>query len=62
MDPDSTLAVQVKKAFKDAQDLARKGKLRLIGGSVDLPELMENLIAFIDRRGTNIPIAASLDY
>jgi len=59
--PDSDLARRVKKSCLSARRLARSGQLRLMGGQVDLAACLDEVIAYIDRKGRGIPILAMID-
>jgi len=61
MDPNSDLAESVKESCIHARDLARRGKLSLTGGQVNLAACLDEVIAYIDRRGRGIPILAKLE-
>ncbi len=49
--PSSPLAERVKHAFETARSVAAGGKLKMIGGVVNLPETLKRLIDYIDGRG-----------
>jgi hypothetical protein len=51
LDPESKLALQIKEGFRKARADAKSGRLRLIGGSVDLSQQLQLIIDYIDRRG-----------
>ncbi|QDU96267.1 hypothetical protein Pla8534_40860 [Lignipirellula cremea] len=49
--PDGELAKQAKELFNRAISLYQRGKLQPIGGTVDTPAAIQQLIDYIDRRG-----------
>ena len=51
MDPESQIAKKTKTAFNSAIRDSQAGRLRLIGGMVDLAQQLQLMIDYIDRRG-----------
>ena len=51
LDPEGELASEVKSEFQLAIRAARAGKLRLVGGTVNLAEQLQIMIDYIDRKG-----------
>lgn len=51
LEPESELAEWIKKAFRRARNDAKSGRLRLIGGSVDLAQQLQLIIDYVDRKG-----------
>jgi hypothetical protein len=49
--PESELAIWIKEEFRQAIADAKSGKLRLMGGSVNLPAQLQLIIDYIDRKG-----------
>jgi hypothetical protein len=49
--PDSELAERAKTVCANVIDRARRGRVYVMGGSVDLPAVMKQLIDYVDRRG-----------
>ncbi len=49
--PESELAIWIKGEFRKARADAKSGKLRLIGGSVDLSGQLQLIIDYVDRKG-----------
>jgi len=59
--PDSDLANRVKASFRYAKKLAEDGELQMVGGMVNLPKALNDLILYIDRQGGPVPIIATVD-
>lgn len=55
LDPGSRLAGAIKSTFQEAQGLAARKKIELIGGSIDLVGEFQRLIDYIDRHGHGLP-------
>lgn len=51
LDPASSLAIRIKNEFRKARIDAGEGRLRLMGGSVDLSQQLQLIIDYIDRQG-----------
>jgi hypothetical protein len=51
LEPEGQLASEVKGEFQVAIRAARSGKLRLVGGTVNLAEQLQIMIDYIDRKG-----------
>lgn len=51
LEPESQLAEWIKSEFRRARRDAKSGRLRLMGGSVDLSEQLQLIIDYIDRQG-----------
>jgi hypothetical protein len=51
LEPESPLAIAIKNQFLQARVDAAKGRLRLMGGSVDLSQQLQLIIDYVDRRG-----------
>ena len=51
LDPNCELAEKLKGSFRQARLDAKEGRLKLIGGSVNLFEQMQLIIDYVDRRG-----------
>ena len=52
LDPSSDLAVRAKSRFSDASEKCKTGRLSPLRGSVNLPAAFEQMIAYIDRKGS----------
>lgn len=52
LDPENELAMSAKELFRTAIELYQQRRLRPLGGSVDLPAALEQMINYIDRKGT----------
>ena len=52
LDPEGDLAMDAKKVFLDAIRLIRERKVRPMGGTVDVPGALQQMINYIDRRGS----------
>ena len=52
LDPKSKPAVSAKAAFKEAIELINSRKMRAIGGVVNIPATLQQMIDYIDRRGS----------
>jgi hypothetical protein len=61
LDPDSELAGRIKDTFRRAIEAHRSGQLRVIGGAVDLPRALQQMIDYIDRRGMGSILLATAD-
>lgn len=61
LDPSGELAVKAKNLFDDAIRKCRSGKLRPISGTVNLPVALEQMIAYIDRKGSGDILMAAED-
>lgn len=61
LDPSGELAVKAKNLFEDAIRKCRSGKLRPIRGTVNLPAALEQMIAYIDRKGSGDILMAAED-
>ena len=57
MEPDSALGKRAKGLFRKAIDLYDDGRgpLHPIEGAVDVPEALQQMIDYIDKRGTGVP-------
>lgn len=51
LDPNCELAEKLKGSFRQARLDAKENRIRLIGGSVNLPEQLQLIIDYVDRRG-----------
>ena len=51
LEPESPLAIAIKTLFLQARVDASKGRLRLMGGSVDLSQQLQLIIDYVDRKG-----------
>ena len=51
LEPESDLALEVKSEFQMARKAAKNGSLRMIGGSIDLPQQLQLIIDYVDRKG-----------
>ncbi|MDB4353655.1 hypothetical protein N9Z64_02910, partial [bacterium] len=51
LEPESHLALEVKSEFQMARKAAKNGSLRMIGGSIDLPQQLQLIIDYVDRKG-----------
>jgi hypothetical protein len=51
LDPESDLAEGIKNEFRQARVDARAGRLRLMGGSIDLSQQLQLIIDYVDRKG-----------
>jgi hypothetical protein len=51
LDPESKLARYIKGQFLEARMAAVSGRLTLMGGSINLPEQLQLIIDYIDRKG-----------
>jgi hypothetical protein len=49
--PESDLAIWIKSEFRQARSDSKAGKLRLMGGSVDLSSQLQLIIDYVDRQG-----------
>ncbi len=52
LEPSSKLAVRAKRLLSEAIEKCRTGQLRPLRGSVNLPAAFEQMIAYIDRKGS----------
>jgi hypothetical protein len=52
LDPELELATQAKELFRTAIDRYKQRRLRPLGGSVDLPAALQQMINYIDRKGS----------
>lgn len=52
--PDGDMAIRAKELFAQAIDRHNSGRLEPIGGSVDTPAAMQQLIDYIDKRGVGV--------
>jgi hypothetical protein len=52
LEPEQELAIQAKGLFRRAIELFKQKRLRPLGGSVDLPSALQQMIDYIDRRGS----------
>jgi hypothetical protein len=52
LEPEQELAIDAKSLFRMAIDRHKQGKLRPMGGSVDLPAALQQMINYIDRKGS----------
>jgi hypothetical protein len=52
LDPERELATQAKELFRTAIDRYKQRRLRPLGGSVDLPAALQQMINYIDRKGS----------
>ena len=50
-DPNGTLALKAKDLFQNAISECRSGRVRPIGGSVDVPAALQQMIDYIDKKG-----------
>lgn len=51
LDPDKELAASAKELFRTAIERHKQRRLRPLGGSVDLPAALQQMIDYIDRKG-----------
>ncbi|MFN9714989.1 MAG: hypothetical protein ACK57G_14455, partial [Planctomycetota bacterium] len=49
--PESDVAAWIKSEFRRARADAKSGRLRLMGGAVDLPAQLQLIIDYVDRKG-----------
>jgi hypothetical protein len=49
--PESDLAISIKNEFREARAHAKAGILQLMGGSINLPQQLQLIIDYIDRKG-----------
>lgn len=61
LDPSSDLAVRAKRLFSEAIQKCRSGQLRPLRGSVNLPAAFEQMISYIDRKGSGDILMAAED-
>lgn len=61
LDPDSELAGRVKDTFRRAMKAHQSGRFHVIGGAVDLPRALQQMIDYIDRRGMGSILLATAD-
>lgn len=61
LDPDSELAGRVKDTFRRAIKAHQSGRFHVIGGAVDLPRALQQMIDYIDRRGMGSILLATAD-
>jgi len=59
LDPEQALAVKAKELFRTAIQRHQKRRLRPMGGSVDLPAALQQMINYIDRKGSGDILMAS---
>ncbi len=52
LDPERELATKAKELFRTAIDRYKQRRLRPLGGSVDLPAALQQMINYIDRKGS----------
>lgn len=52
LDPEQELATKAKELFRTAIDRHKQRRLRPMGGSVDLPAALQQMINYIDRKGS----------
>lgn len=52
LDPENEPATRAKELFRTAIDLHKQRRLRPLGGSVDLPAALQQMINYIDRKGS----------
>ncbi|MBB3205476.1 hypothetical protein FHS27_001276 [Rhodopirellula rubra] len=59
LDPEQELATQAKELFRTAIERHKQRRLRPMGGSVDLPAALQQMINYIDRKGSGDILMAS---
>ena len=59
--PDSELAGRIKDTFRRAINAHRSGRFHVIGGAVDVPQALQQMIDYIDRRGMGSILLATAD-
>jgi len=59
LDPEQELATQAKELFRTAIERHKQRRLRPMGGSVDLPSALQQMINYIDRKGSGDILMAS---
>jgi hypothetical protein len=61
LEPSGPLAIRAKGLFSEAIARCKSRKLRPIRGSVNLPAALEQMIAYIDRKGSGDILMAAED-
>lgn len=61
LSPESDLAERIKNTFRHIIDANKAGRFRVIGGAVDVPRALQQMIDYIDRRGMGSILLATAD-